>query len=245
MKKLIVNCFGDFKVIVTETNTELRWRTKKARELFAYLVHMQGKFVERNVLIEKLWPERALKNSVAAFHNIIYQTRRRLENCGCLDIIICEDRKYAINMKHIDTELVSVLKLGKAVDEEDMETLQSHRELILNYKGRYLENLEGDWQVQWVEYFETVYVKGCYMIALKEIEENCYKEAIQYLNIGLNIDIYAEHLAALLISCYGKLRDFKNMKNKYEKYTRILKEDLDLEYSEILDQAYRDGVRIS
>lgn len=241
-KKLHVTCFGDFKVVFEPEKEVMPWRTKRAKELFAFLIHMQGKPVERKMIIEKLWLDKGQDYSITVLHNIIYNIRERLEPYGLRKVIEHEDGRYRINQEQIFTDLSGMLPVASAVEENDLQRLKNVQDRLLDYKGRYLENIEGAWHMEWTEYFEVIHIKGCYMIAEEKLRTERPEEAIPYLNIGLGIDMYSEKLAGLLIRSYGKLRDFRNVKKQYEKYLKILKEDLGIRHSEILESAYRECI---
>ena len=61
---------------------EMKWRTKKARELFAYLFHLQGSSVSREALIDLLWPESGMKSAIALFHTTLYSIRQAFTQEG-------------------------------------------------------------------------------------------------------------------------------------------------------------------
>lgn len=57
----------------------LRWRTSKAQELFAFLLHNRNRFVSKDMLIELLWPDFNLKKASTHLYTTIYQVRQCLK----------------------------------------------------------------------------------------------------------------------------------------------------------------------
>ena len=65
---------GSFSVRAGEE--PLRWRTKKTRELFACLFEAEGKGLDKNALIFRLWPEASEKNGSVLFNTTVSYLRR-------------------------------------------------------------------------------------------------------------------------------------------------------------------------
>ncbi len=244
-KKLIrISCFGNFEVWADGAETPLKWRTKKAKELFAYLVHMQGSFVDRSILLEKLWLEQEQDYSIANFHNAIYSIRQNLGNYGLRELIQCEHGRYRIKSEMIESDMNQVRAMARHIEKGNIQELQLYGDLLRNYKGIYMGQVGGEWHMEWAEYYENIYIRGCYLLAGHYAGTGKYEEAVSYLKVGLDIDIYAEHLAGLLIQCYGQMKDYRNMRRQYEKYTGILYRDLGIRHSEMLEEAYKNIVKI-
>ena len=102
-KLLTVSCFGKFRVVISQTGKEISWRTRKALELFAYLVDREGEPVERKTLLEQLWPDNAPNNSVAMLHNMIYSIRKELNSQPKLANLI----QYRNHQYYLDTSLMA------------------------------------------------------------------------------------------------------------------------------------------
>ncbi|MDF1585637.1 response regulator, partial [Marinimicrococcus flavescens] len=65
----------------------IRWRTSKAQELFAYLLHNSNRFVSKDMLIELLWPDFVFKKASTLLYTTIYQVRQCLKQ-GEIDLRI-------------------------------------------------------------------------------------------------------------------------------------------------------------
>lgn len=56
-----------------------KWRTAKAQELFAYLLHYRGQFVPKYKIINMFSPELDKKRAMTQLYTVIYQIRRCLK----------------------------------------------------------------------------------------------------------------------------------------------------------------------
>lgn len=81
-----VNFFGRF-VVQTELGEKLKFRTAKAEELFAFLIHHQGQLVSKEKIFEELWFDRDTERAQSIFYTTLYQLRKDLDNFGLNNII--------------------------------------------------------------------------------------------------------------------------------------------------------------
>lgn len=239
------SCFGEFKVFQTNTNLELKWRTKKAKELFAYFIHLQGKPVGRSELILRLWPESYPENAVKLLHNLIYSIRKEMENYGEFQLIQYKDNKYNMNMEYIDTDLNDMLYLSKAIEKDNREIILKYQKLLENYKGTYLDNIDCDWSCDQREYFERIYIKGCKYLAEVNIKNEYYEKALIYLKNALKVDPFSESVMEYILRCYGKVKDLKNIRNYYKKYEDLLEKEFSIKPGNNLTKAYQESIQSS
>lgn len=242
-KTISVNCFGEFKAGLMNDGKEVNWRTKKSKELFAFLLHSQNKVIKRNYLLEKIWPDKPLDNAINALHNTIYHIRYNFNEIGFQEIIQYDNRNYRMNKQYVYSELDYYYLVANAVENKNMDFLSEQKTVFLDYRGRYMSDVSGEWHIERANYFEDICVKGCYLVAKSEIEKHNYSEAIKYLNQGLKVNEFAENLSALLIYCYGKLRDLKNMRREYIKISGILKDELGIEKSSLIERSYQSALK--
>lgn len=113
------------------------WRTKRAKELFAYLWHHRGAPVLRNRMLDELWPEAPFDRALAHFHTTVYQVRSMLKQLGCAESIAFADERYRLRS---DSFLCDETRL--------LDKLQSDRfepEVLSLYGGDYLEADHYEW----------------------------------------------------------------------------------------------------
>ena len=72
----IVNCFSKFSVCYD--GKAINWGTKKAEEIFAYLLINRPKSVHRDKLIDIIWPDSDYEKSIVLLQSTIYRMRKIL-----------------------------------------------------------------------------------------------------------------------------------------------------------------------
>lgn len=220
-----MNCFCVFLPGAEEQ--EVKWRTKKAQELFAYLFHLQGKGVSKDVLIELLWPDAGAKNAIALFHTTLYSIRQVFSQEGLEDLITYEKKAYALNMQLVDSdlsELTNYLGDAKACSEEP-------ERIIRLYPGSYMGNSGYLWSYGTAKELENKYFKVLQSGAAKRTRQQQPEAAIPFLQRIIEADPYNEDIASQLIACLYQSGRQSDAKRQYDRMRKLYREDLELDFA--------------
>lgn len=243
-KLLSVSCFGKFRVKILPDGKEISWRTRKAMELFAYLVDLEGKPVERRVLLEQLWPEEMPNNAVAMLHNMIYSIRKELNDSPKLDgLIQYRNRQYYLDMSLIESDLETKKQICELAEQGKVDALLERREQVMRFWGVYLEEVDGAWCTARRTYFERTYGKVCRLLAGCAEKEEDYETAVLLWRAYMEADRYSEEAVAGLLRAYGCLGERKQVKKVFEAAKKLFLEELGLELGSEVLQAYEEGMR--
>lgn len=237
-KRLKVQTFGSFAVTVREDGRELAWRTKKGKELFVYLLTLDGKPVERRKLIELLWQEEIPENAVAMLHNMIYNIRKELSAYCLDDVLRYENKKYSLNMKEISCDFLTVDMLAAYVEKKDIMHLKEYCEYFMQYWGGYLEDIDNYWITEKREYYEEIYKKGCWLLAEAFLEEKSDAAAVKLYENILMLEPYSEKAVERILHIYGAQRKWEKVKRCYQEFRTMLKRDLGIVPGEEVSAAY-------
>ena len=238
-EKLRVTTFGRFVARVGQEERELAWRTKKGRELFAYLLDIEGDAVDRRQLMETLWPDEIPENAVAMLHNMIYNIRKELSDYRLEKLIVYENKRYRLCMDELETDSVFWRRLAGYVKKKDVTELARNSEAFLIYPGRYLDDIDNTWAAEKREYYDSIYRTGCELLAEHMCEQGESERAIQLYGNILMTDPYSESTVERLIRLYGERREWDKMKKCYEDFRHVLKQDLGIEPEAAVETAYR------
>lgn len=243
-KPVLVSCFGKFKVSIPQKKKEISWRTRKAMELFAYLADLEGKPVERRVLLEQLWPENPPNNAVAMLHNMIYSIRKELSDCnGLEELIQYKNRQYSLNMSLVESDLEKVKRFCTLAEQGKTEELWAEKEEVLHFWGIYLEEIDDSWCTARRAYFERSYGKVCRMLAADCEKREDFETAALFWRAYMEADRYSEEAIAGLIRVYGKLNERGQMKKIYESAKKLYREELGLELGEEVEKIYKESIK--
>ena len=243
-KPLRVSCFGKFRVVVSKTGREISWRTRKALELFAYLVDLEGRPVERRVLLEQLWPDNAPNNDVAMLHNMIYSIRKELRSQPELkNLIQYKGRQYCLDTSLIQVDLESKKQICKLAEMGKAEELYEHREKLFTHWGAYLKEVDGTWCMARRTYFERTYGKACTLLAAYCREKRDFETEASCWSAYMAADRYSEEAVAGLLRCYAAMGERHQMQQVFESAYKIFREELGIELSTEIIRIYEQGLK--
>ncbi|MCM3271704.1 response regulator [Paenibacillus elgii] len=148
----MICCFNQIQFKLPGMDAQnVKWRTSKAQELFAYLLHHRDRTINRSVLLELLWPELEETKAAQHLYTTIYQVRQTLKNSGMDTIRINSGDleagyKLDIGEARVDTEEweYAMRQLGVL----DAGTVDAYEHVLNLYKGDYL----GKYDYLWAEH---------------------------------------------------------------------------------------------
>ena len=234
-----VACFGDFRVWLPGMEEEIKWRTKKARELFSYLYHLQGQPVDKDTILIQLWPETDKKNATSLLHTALYSIRKALTAFDLEDLIVYDKKKYAIRTELIHSDLAEVNRLCLALRKNDEAYIFNCKEILSCYRGEYLSGISCEFAVAPRAYYEQKFLQLSYIAARQSMERERWEEAVTILESAINVNPYEESLYQLILECFQAIKDVRRAKRYYTLLTDTLREDLDVKPSPEIVAAYR------
>jgi two-component SAPR family response regulator len=162
----------------------ITWRTKKAKELFAYLWHHGGSPVYRYKFIDQLWPDTPPERAQALFHTTLYNLRSALKAAGHPDMVAFGDERYWMRTTHVASDLASL----EAVMKREGGPGDAEKLLEL-YRGDYLETEHYDWAAS-----RKADIRGAFLSCLEQwAEQASGLEKERLLRKLIELDPYREH----------------------------------------------------
>ncbi len=135
-------CFGMFEV-ATGGNA-IKWSRSRARELLAYLLQHEGRWLSKYRLCEELWPGYSPEQALSYLQICLHALRKTLREAGCVQIAIeYSNDRYAIRVKEacwdqrqFDEEYEAFRKTG---------VIESAEQAMSHCRGEYLEGEDWLW----------------------------------------------------------------------------------------------------
>jgi len=168
---LTIQSFGNFEVFIGDK--PVKWPRAKPRELFAYLLQSEGKWVEKYKVCDDLWREQGQEQALANLQTGVWAIRKALNVNGC--------KVVEINYSHNCYQLLlsaaewDLQQFDIAFNEFTTTGLSEKGRIAKKiYTGEYLN--DEDWP--WADL-----VRESYTYKYKELERNTQnnsdKDAIQ------------------------------------------------------------------
>ncbi|MDY6933263.1 MAG: BTAD domain-containing putative transcriptional regulator [Spirochaetota bacterium] len=246
---LRVFCFGKFMVYRGDEEIQAdRWKSKKAKMLFKYLLISRPRgFLAKEVLMELFWPGEDPKRVSHRLQVVLSSLRRIVEpeilRWAPSSYIIREGDSYQLYLgddgwSDID-EFQQELRLAES--KEDVEDAISHylkAEAV--YGGDFLsEDLYVTWCTE-----ERARLKDKYLDLLQKIisyyeGKGDYSKGIEYAKKFIEVDKYSENIYQQLMTYYSKIGNKSMVTKTYERCKENIGEDLDTPLADETEELYR------
>ena len=195
---LKINCFGDFEV-KNQNNQSISWRTKKSKEIFAYLYLNAGNIISKSNIIDEIFPDKEVDKAYTLLNTNIYKLRKNIEKLGFENSISFLNDCYKLE-----------LPIRSDVDDlEEYLSMNNHNDMSINkilelYKGELLEKEGYIWSINIQENYKNKVFEILYNYANEKIN---YKTTSSILNPVLDklykVDSLNVDIARLFIEYYA------------------------------------------
>lgn len=153
-EKLRIQSFGKFGISVG--NEMIKWSRAKHRELLAYLLQHEGKWIDKYKLCDDLWRSSAPGQALSHLQTAVWAVRKVLKENGvtCIKIEFLSD-SYILKLEEADWDLREFNTAVKSFNETgNVKYRKKAREL---YKDGYLYNDDWLWAMLEREAYSRVY----------------------------------------------------------------------------------------
>lgn len=215
---LYIKSFGSFNVI--NENEAIKWRTAKAKELFAYLWLHQKEIIDRSRLIETLFPMREVDRGNTLFSTTLYQMRKNISRYLGDDFLTNTNGSYSLNAK-INSDLARVYSIINSKDYTS-ENIKLIKQL---YVERFLEYEDYSWKIEVqveIEMLLKMYLLNYYKTLNDSGINTIVKEDI--LLLLYKIDYYDSFVLEKIYSHYEKTNQLIKLKDFQIRHLELIGE---------------------
>ncbi|SDC25292.1 Two-component response regulator, SAPR family, consists of REC, wHTH and BTAD domains [Paenibacillus sp. UNCCL117] len=141
-----IQCLGGFHMQLSgEGNKMLSWRTKKVKELCAFLIHHGGKPVDTATIIEEVWPEYEPDKAKTNMYTCMFYLRRSLAENNVPVRIQKADQGFVASLEGVTVDVTEFERLLRRVLSEEELNERLYDQINLMYKGDYMEACDFGW----------------------------------------------------------------------------------------------------
>jgi two-component system, LytTR family, response regulator len=229
-ESLKIKCFGRFEVSARE---EIKWGTRRVKELFMYLIGCCGAAPTKSELINALFGGVNDKNTFNNLYVTVYKLRNLLD---ILDrerrlIRFSEDYTLQIMPGACDfTDFAGFARRNAVIS--DKNAVEAARALNL-CTGEYLEGEDFPWVAEANYFVEAEYERLAIQLAGFHLAANRRPEAENILNALLLRNPISEEGYTLLLDLYMKNGDRAAFLVRYAEYAGMLRKELRVKPPEI------------
>src|SRR5699024_4503798 len=166
---LQLNLFGELSFIKYGENKNetirLNWRTKKAEQLFVFLLHLRDRLVEKEEIIETLWQDVERKRAYEQMYVAVSHIRKALNPLkehmtikSRSDYYVLALENIRIDMDQFDELFSSNLSLSaESIAQYEAALLSNEGLLLKDYDYIWLEGVRQKYEFKWLQ------IAGCVM----------------------------------------------------------------------------------
>lgn len=230
---LFARAMGSFYLFDTNQK-EVKWRTRKVKELFVYLWHHQKNAAHRSRILEELWENVPNEKATVLMHTTFYQLRKKLKEIGIENPISLTNDKYKLNVS-VQSDLMEMNHLLASIEGAH----HSIERLIELYQGDYLEDEAYHWAQPFQNKTKNNFLRQLEKYLMGIIDD---KEASYYIEMCLDkmiqLEPYNEKYVYLLLEYYGKTGKHEKMVSLFDHFKNDWIEELGIDVPANIVEVY-------
>lgn len=227
-------CLGRLQLQISNREPEtMKWRTSKVKELFAYLLHHRNQTVNKNTLLELLWPGLDERKGTANLQTSIYRIRNlcKSDELNKYISISFSQYGYILETKNITVDAEEWELQMRQLAPLSSSSVSEHQRMFELYRGDYF----GEEQYYWAE-FERNMLKRMWLELAGGLGQfydsngNDLEALAVYHRIVQLEPLFEEGYLGLM-RIYNRLKDYEAVQQQYRHMVEMLKQEADIEPS--------------
>lgn len=204
---------------------DVRWRTNKARELFAFLIHYRKKPIRKDLILDQFWPDTDLDKGFTQLYTAIYQIRKTLDSINFNIKITSQDNSYTLDLNDVVVDVDEWEKGLNELPDITKDTLPGHQKLVDLYQGGYFSENDYIWAESERERLRLLWLNHVTQVADFLVARKDFTEAIILYERIQKLYPHVEDSYFMLMRLYDKLGDRNNVEQQYEKLSTMLADE--------------------
>ncbi len=227
----LICCFKHMMVQFDGTEPRvIKWRTSKAQELFAYLLHYREKWVSKDAIVEWLWPNYDVARATQHLYTTIYNIRQTLKKSGLETITIRNaeiEGGYILSVGDARIDTVEWVHGVKQLADPKPSNLNEYRSVLEKYAGDYLEDYDFLWAENERERLRNLWLRLAQKLSRYCMEHGREEEAVRVNRLIQQRDPFDEESYFNLMKLYDALNDREAVEEQYRLLLAVAEKELE------------------
>lgn len=245
----MIQLLGGLKIVMPNGETHLmKWRTSKAKELFAYMLTHRNEIIHRDLILELFWPEIDREKASKQLYTVIYTIRQTLGNYGLDGVKIASpllNSGYKLLIENVVIDVEQWLTQLKSLPPLEQGTTKVHEHVFQSYTGDYLGDSDYLWSESERERLRRLWLCHAQQLSEYYIKNENYLAALKVQEKVQLFFPYEEESYFTLMRLYDLLNNAAAVEEQYWLLKKMLKEYVAMEPSEEVERWYQSFGKMS
>lgn len=239
-----IELFGGIRGVLADGQVQtMKWRTAKAKELFAYMIYRHDEIIYRDTILDLLWPDSDIAKATKQLYTTIYTIRQTLKKYGLTSISISSplfDSGYKLAIDDVRIDVEDWLEQLKALQPLGLHTLAAHEHVFHAYTGKYLGEQDYLWAESERERLKRLWLHHGQQLSEFYINQQNYDAAVEIEEKRQSIHPEEEISYVRLMKLYDVLTNAVAVEEQYLLLKNMLQEQFAAEPSADIEGWYRE-----
>lgn len=235
-------CFGHLALQLPDGQVikQFKWRTKKAQEVFAYLLMKHDTELRKDFLVDLFWAHLDWNQGMNALYTTIYQIRKTLEGLGIDILIDSRENVYSCRLNHVQYGPEQWEERVEKLEEVNEKNIIQCMHYIYLYKGDFL----GIYHYSWAE-IERLRLRSIWLQLISKatkylLDKHQYEDVIKIYHYVQTICPEEQDTYVTLMKIYAQLENREAVIANYQALTTMLMTQYDEQPSEEIQCWYEE-----
>mgnify|MGYP001152023563 CR=1 FL=1 len=236
LEPLFIKCFNELRVY--QNQRLISFKTKKAKELFAFLLTNINQYVHKDIIIENVWPDQDYQRAKIYLHTCLSHLRKMLGELGYTDCISFSSHCYSLNLIPLNCDSLSLDMQLENIKTITLENKEIIFDLLQQYTGPYMDLNQYDWANEKAQYYHDR-ILNLYDKLIEFLEQKEPEKAFFFLQQRLKWDPYSDRTVEKSIRFLIKGGYRSEAVRLYREFEDLLMNDLGIKPESSLVELYQ------
>lgn len=238
-----LHCFQNMRFERENQAIEVKWRTSKVQELLAYLLLHRNKPVDKDHLLEVLWPEFSIEKAKVHLYGVVYHLRKLFADLDLQVSIKNVQNGYRLNLHDTPLDIDIWEDLVQRLPQLDADTVSAYQHCMQLYTGDYLADHDYIWAEVERERIRNIWLNISLQLGDYAMHHEQWNEALHSYQRIIQVVPTHEDVHWNIMKIYLKLNNIVSAKSHYIQYSKLMSKEYGMPPRADIQQWYEDEIK--
>ncbi|MDW0108709.1 BTAD domain-containing putative transcriptional regulator [Sporosarcina aquimarina] len=219
-----ITCFNEFNVY--HHDEVVKWKTVKVKELFGLLLSQLNKHVQRDVIIESLWPDIEFERAKIQLHTTMSYLRKKLTTWDNRNTVHFSHGSYVLNLFEFDCDVNRFQEIVETSPNVTDDNIGQFEKAVEEYTGDYMETNGYEWAVPIATALRQKLVHVLQLMVDYYAKNEIHNKQHHYLQLLVTHNPYSDYATQQLMQLYVSMGNRGEALKVYNRMKELLIDEL-------------------